>query len=229
MFAWGFGFWMWRLTLACVVLFLMTAEYSAVMCGAWPGTLVTWPWLRFSMIYCCALRLWSQIILTASSLRPLRPWCQFVLDDLWNAVVCFQPPRLLIGKVWVPVMHFCACLIQCRVDRRLGSCRLISVQPLIGSSIWAFSISSALWVLEVLSRLYWHSFYQTDHSKLWWMVVEVNWLTLYQECLRAVFWARYCSSCTLRNSFPFFKVNWSVMLMTPLWWLLCHPQASELQ
>ena len=28
-------------------------------------------------------------------------------------------------------------------------------------------------------------FYQTDHSKLWWMVVEVNWLTLYQECRRA--------------------------------------------
>ena len=32
--------------------------------------------------------------------------------------------------------------------------RLISVQPLIGSTIWVFSISSALWVLEVLSCLY---------------------------------------------------------------------------
>ena len=40
------------------------------------------------------------------------------------------------------------------VGRRLGSCRLTSVQPLIGSTIWAFSISSALWVLEVLSSLY---------------------------------------------------------------------------
>ena len=29
------------------------------------------------------------------------------MDDLWNAVVCFQPPNLFIGKVWVPVMHFC--------------------------------------------------------------------------------------------------------------------------
>ena len=69
-----------------------------------------------------------------------------------------QPPSLLIGKVWVPVMHFCACPIHCRVHwrvgRRLGSCRLISVQPLIGSTIWAFSISSALWILEVLSCLY---------------------------------------------------------------------------
>ena len=80
-----------------------------------------------------------------------------VLDDLWNTVVCFQPPSLLIGKVWVPMMHFCAFPIHCRVywrmGRRLGSCRLTSVQPLIVSTIWAFSISSDLWVLEDLSCL----------------------------------------------------------------------------
>ena len=29
-----FGFWMWRPTLAHGVLFLMSAEYSVVMCGA---------------------------------------------------------------------------------------------------------------------------------------------------------------------------------------------------
>ena len=27
------------------------------------------------------------------------------VSDLWNAVVSFQPPSLLIGKIWVPVMH----------------------------------------------------------------------------------------------------------------------------
>ena len=59
-----FSFWMWRPTLVRGVLFLMSAEYSAVMCGAWPRTLVTWQWLRLSMIYCCALRLWSQICVT---------------------------------------------------------------------------------------------------------------------------------------------------------------------
>ena len=94
-------------------------------------------------------------------------------------------------------MHFCGCPIHCRVPwrvgRQLGSCSLISVQPLIGSTIWAFSISSALWVMEVLSWLYWHSFYQTDHSTLWWVVVGVNRLILYQECRRAVLWDRYCS------------------------------------
>ena len=69
------------------------------------------------------------------------------MADLWNAVVYFQPPSLLIGKVWVPVMHFCASPIHCRmhwrVGRRLGSGRLTSVQPLIWSTIWAFSIENA--------------------------------------------------------------------------------------
>ena len=30
------------------------------------------------------------------------------------------------------------------------------------------------------------------------MVDGVNWLTLCQECRRTVFWARYCSCCTLQ-------------------------------
>ena len=47
------------------------------------------------------------------SLRCLNAWCRFVLNDLWNAVVSFQPPSLLIGKGLVPVMHFCECPIHC--------------------------------------------------------------------------------------------------------------------
>ena len=39
MVAWSFGFWMFRQTLARVVLYMLSAEYSVVMCGAWPGTL----------------------------------------------------------------------------------------------------------------------------------------------------------------------------------------------
>ena len=70
----------------------------------------------------------------------------------------FGVPSLLIGKVWVPVMHFCACLKHCkghwRDGRRLGSYRLISAQPLIGSTIREFYINSVLWVLEVLCCLY---------------------------------------------------------------------------
>ena len=97
----------------------------------------------------------------------------------WNAVVCFQPPSLLIGNGWVPVMHCYACRIHCkvhwRVVMRLGSCGLISVLHLIGSIISEFCISSVLWVLEVLC-VYIDSFYQFDHRILWWMVVEVNYL-----------------------------------------------------
>ena len=107
---------------------------------------------------------------------------RFVSNDLWNAVVCFNPPSLLIGKVWVPVMHYCAspnnCKVHWRVGRRLGSCRLISPRPLLGSSMDEFSISCALWLFDVLRCLYWHSLHQIDHSTLWWTVFGVNWLTL---------------------------------------------------
>ena len=42
------------------------------------------------------------------------------LARFMEAVVCFQPPSLIIGKVWVPVMHFCACPLHCRVHWRVG-------------------------------------------------------------------------------------------------------------
>ena len=100
-------------------------------------------------------------------------------------------PRDGCIRSWWLRSIFCACplhcKVHCRVGRSLGSCRLISVQPLIGPTIRAFSISSAQWVLEVLCCLHCHSFYQTDHSTLWWMVVGVNWLTLCQECRKQCF------------------------------------------
>ena len=37
------------------------------MCGAFTRTLVTWPWRRLGMTYCCALRLWSQMCVTCRS------------------------------------------------------------------------------------------------------------------------------------------------------------------
>ena len=41
------------------VLFLVSAEYSSVMWGAFTGTWAPWQWLRLSAIYCCALCPWS--------------------------------------------------------------------------------------------------------------------------------------------------------------------------
>ena len=32
----------------------------------------------------------------------------------------FQPHNFLIGKVWVPVMHFCACAIDCKSALKSG-------------------------------------------------------------------------------------------------------------
>ena len=85
----------------------------------------------------------------------------------------------LVSVVFSTIMlSLVICVLWCRnvmVLKVLGSCRLNSVQPLIGSTIRAFSKGSALWVLEVLCCLYLHSLCETDHSTLWWMVVEVNW------------------------------------------------------
>ena len=108
---------------------------------------------------------------------------------------------------------------------RPGLCRSTSALLLIGSTIREFSIGSALWVSVVLCCLSSRSSYLIDHSLFWWIDVAVNWLTLYQECRRAVFWARCCSLCTSRNFFPFWRISLLVMLTTQLWWLLCHPQA----
>ena len=64
------------------------------------------------------------------------------------------------------------------------------------------SVGIGGFVLSMLTQ-----FLPTDNSKLWWMVVEVNWLMSYQECRKRAFWARYCSSCTLRSLLPFWKIS----------------------
>ena len=115
----------------------------------------------------------------------------FVLDDLWDAVVCIKPPSLLIGKVCRGTCDALLCVshtLQSTLERgqeaRLR--KLILLQPLLGSIHGVFSISSALWVLEVVCCLDWHSFFQTSHGTLWWMVIWVNWLTLCQGCQGSV-------------------------------------------
>ena len=84
--------------------------------------------------------------------------CLFVLDDLWNAVVYFNHLFCLSERSMYLICAVCPCpthwKVHWRVRRRIGSCRLISVQPVIGSTIRAFSISSPLWILEVLCCLH---------------------------------------------------------------------------
>ena len=161
----------------------------------------------------------------------------FVLFKVFERLVSVRLGRFMERNGVLPTTQFayrkglrtCDALWACRihwkvywrVGRRPGSCRLISAQSLIGSTIRAFSISSVPWVLEVLCGRYWHSFYQIDHSTLWWTLVGVNWLTSYQECRRSVFCARYCSSCAHWSFFPFWRISWSVMPMTPLHFNCC--------
>ena len=69
-------------------------------------------------------------------------------------MVCFQPSSLLIGKgLGTSDALLCVCCKHCKVHLRvgmwLGSCSLTSVHPLIRLTIRAFSIGSALWVLDV--------------------------------------------------------------------------------
>ena len=90
-----------------------------------------------------------------------------VLSKVFESMVSARLGRFLEPRGVLPTTQFAyrkglgncdalisACPIHCKVQwklgRRLGSCRLILVQPLIGSTIRTFSIISALWLLEVL-------------------------------------------------------------------------------
>ena len=49
---------------------------------------------------------YQPISITSVCLRCLSFGCRFVSHEIFNTVVGFQPPSLLIGKVWAPVIHF---------------------------------------------------------------------------------------------------------------------------
>ena len=108
---------------------------------------------RSTVLLCCQLPTDFHNINVVMCLTIHYVFCRFVSDDLWNELVCFQQPSLPIGKMWVPLKHFCAVSYTAKCigvfGRRLGLCRLIA-QPLIRSIVMELSISSVLWVLEVL-------------------------------------------------------------------------------
>ena len=120
------------------------------------------------------------------------------------------------------------CRVYWRVGRRLGSCRLTSVQPLIGSTVWVFSISSALWVLEVLACLL-TQFLSNRSQQLMVDGCRSKLVNVVSGVLQGSVFGPSMFLMYTSELFPFWKISWSVKLMTPLWWLLCHPQASELQ
>ena len=149
-----------------------------------------------------------------------------------KAVLCFQPPSLLIGKVWVPVMHFCACPIHCRVHwrvwMRLGSWTDFSAEfdrvnhmGILYQLCFVGIEGSVLSILtQFLSNRSKHVMVDGCRSKLVNVVSGVPQGSVWGPLLFLLYTSEH---------FPFWKITWSVILTTPLWWLLCHPQASELQ
>ena len=58
-------------------------------------------------------------------------------------------------------------------------------------------------VLSILTQYLSNRSQQVKSNRSWWMVVEVNWLMLYRECVLG----RYCSYCTRQSLFPFWKIS----------------------
>ena len=86
------------------VLYLGSAEYSAVMWGAFPGTWANWQWLPLSTIYCCALRPWFRTVVIYHS-------CWFL--DMVVLSFCAEMGCLwLVGWLHMCEMDMgCACLL----------------------------------------------------------------------------------------------------------------------
>ena len=121
------------------------------------------------------------------------------------------------------------CKVHCRVCRRLGPYRTISVPNFIGLTIRAFSINSVDiggFVLSILTQ------FLSNRSHH----VVVDGCTINQagySCVRSVagkcFGQVIFSPVHFWSFFPFWKISSSVMLMILLGWLLCRPQSLELQ
>ena len=153
-----------------------------------------------------------------------------LLSKVFERLVSVRFGRFMESSSVLPTTHFpfrkvldtCDALLcashtlQSELESGQGA-RIVQVyfwMLLIGSPIRNLSIISVLWLLEILCcLLYWQSFYRIDRSSLWWTVVWVNWsINVCQECRCAVFWARYCSFCTNRSCFPYWRIRLTVCL-----------------
>ena len=118
-------------------------------------------------------------------------------------------------------MHFCASPIHCtmhwREGKRPGSCRLISVETLIGLTIRLTTM------IQQPSGPYRLCSVGIGGSVL---SIQTQFLSI---TARYGGWPVIVPSVHFGACFHSGKIRWSVMLMTLLWWLLCHPQALELQ
>ena len=136
-------------------------------------------------------------------------------------MVCFQPPSLHIGKVWVPACDALLCVphtlqsaLESRQEARIGQIDFRAAFDRVNYQGILYKLSSVgiggsvLSVLtQFLSNRPQYVLADGCRSKL---------QTLCQECRRAVFGSRCCSFCTPRNFFPFRRLSKLVMLTIPL-------------
>ena len=66
--------------------------------------------------------------------------------------VCFQLPSLLIGKVWIPVMHICTCALGSGHEARIVQIDFSAAIARVNHQGILYKL--ALLVLEVLCCLY---------------------------------------------------------------------------
>ena len=134
-------------------------------------------------------------------------------------MVCFQPPTLLIRKVWVPVMHvmrvpYTADCIGERAGARIVQIYFSAAFDRVNHQGIVYKLCSAGIGGSVLSIL---TQFLSNRSQ--YVMVDGRWRKLVNVVLGVAHgsvWARYCSSCILWSFFPFWKISRSVMLMTPL-------------
>ena len=169
-------------------------------------------------------------------LRCLSAWCLFVLDDLWNAVVCFQPLSLFIGKVWVDACdaHLCVShTLQTAFESGQGT-RIVQID--FSAAFDSVNHQGLLYrlcavgirgfVLSILTH-----FLSNRSQNVMVMVVGVKGLTLCKECRRAVFYALGPLLFLLYTSEHFYILQNKLIghADDSTLWLLCHPQALRLQ
>ena len=154
------------------------------------------------------------------SLRSLSFWCRFVSDDLWNAVVCFQPPVQFAYRKGLGTCDALQSAMESGQEAMIAAliAHLIDFRPAFdivnhqGILYKLCSVCIGGYVLSILTQ-----FLSNRSQHVMWTLVGVNWLKSCQECLREVFWARYCSSCRPRSFFSIQENKLVADAMTRLW------------
>ena len=122
----------------------------------------------------------------------------------------FQPPSLLIGKVWVPTCDALLCgfhTLQNAVENGQEA-RIVQIDFSA-----AFDRVNHLGILYKLCSVgirgsvlsIWTQFLSNQSQKVMVDGCQSKLVNVVSGVPQGVFWARYCSSCTLQSFFPFCK------------------------